>query len=179
MKYLLDVLQGAGYITFSIEKRKMVLFQLTEYEPTILCVTEDFETELRSLVPIKECNRRILEDYKSTVPMAIYCLLRSKQGVDYGKPSIARASVIQMHKILKVSVQTIDKYKRILQEDGYIYPNYGELRVVRDDSRLNGVGYERDCNEYVIFDYYYRNPAKYAKLKLRQQEYKNQKGMRA
>ena len=167
IKYLLEVLQHSGMIAFAIEKRKTVRYRIAEYIPTKLCVSQGFETELRKLVKIKKCNRRILEDYDSCVPFAIYCLMRSIQKIEYGKPFMARIPVKEIHERLNVSIQSVDKYKGLLQQDGLIYPIYSREYKASIDK-----GHEMDCNEYAVYDYDKRRPEKYAKLNLRKQAYK-------
>jgi hypothetical protein len=165
MKYLLATLKNAEMVNYEFEKRTNVLFQISEYKPTKLSALD----ELRSLVVIKKSNRFVLENYDSNVPFALYCLLRSLQRVNYGKPLNVTVSVKQMCERLNIREQALNKYKNQLYKDGYVYPIYGELYN-------NGNSFRRECNEYVIYDHDNREPEKYEKFSLRTREYKKRKG---
>jgi hypothetical protein len=159
LKYLFAILERANLITCKFVKRTSVIFQLSEYNQT---------GEYPPLIAILKCNRHILEceHYNSNVPFSIYCLLRSLQYVNFGRPLNVSISMLEMQKRLNISLQTLDTYKSLLQKDGLIYPILG---------KRSGNSYKRDCNEYVLYNYNERKPEKYAKLLLRQQEYKKGK----
>jgi hypothetical protein len=169
--YLLQVLKGSGMIDFDMVGKKGVRFTLIECTPTKLSA----QGEPRSLVMVKRCNRHVLEDYqKSNVPFAIYCLLRSVMRV-YDEDSLNYIISISFDEIcdrLHIPPDTLNRYKNVLEEDGYIWTIKGKLQA----STATKTGFKREVNEYKVFDYDHRKAqGKIDAFRLRKQEWDNQK----
>ena len=163
--YFLNILQDAGMITYELKKGK-VFYKFVAYAPTKLSTLD----EPRKRVLIKRCNRHIMEDYYSNAPFALHCLLRSLQRGEDGILYPVRISFIEMARRLDISLMTVDKSKRILEKDGYIFTVIGDLNQTPD-------GLRRDCNTYWIFNYDdQRKPQKNVIFQMRRQQWEAQKG---
>ena len=160
--YFLDVLQGAGMITFYLNGTD-VHFRISEFQP----VKQSKSGKERRTVVIWRSNRHIMEDYQSNVPFALHSLLRSLQRSDSGIVFRVRISFKEIKNRLRVSLDTLNKYKRVLEGDGYIFTIVSKARNTKD-------GIRQKCNEYYVYDYNHRKPPEKNQLaRLRKQHHIN------
>ena len=160
--YFLDVLQGAGMITFDLDGTD-VNFKISEFQP----IKPSKSGKERKIVVIWRSNRHIIEDYQSNVPFAFHCLLHSLQRSYSGIVFRIRISFKEIKKRLGISLDTLNKYKCVLEGDGYIFTIVSKARNTKD-------GIRQKCNEYYVYDYNHRKPPEKNQLaRFRKQYHKN------
>jgi hypothetical protein len=144
--YFLEVLKDTGMITYE-SRGNNIYFRISEFDD----IEPSKSGKERKPVLIWRSNRHIMEDYHSNVPFAFYCLLQSLRRGNSGIHYTVRISFMEISRRLDISPDTLDKNKRILEKDGYIYTIVGSLYK-------NEQGYQQECNEYYVYSFNHRRP---------------------